>query len=262
MKRIWPQNRKRFIVLQVLLILALGGCATYNAATGRQEFIVIPTNTEVSMGREIHQQLLEQNKLSNDPGLTARVNRIGAKISQVSDRQDYAYHFYVIEKDDLNAFTTPGGNVYVYTGLLKKLSSDAEIAAVLAHEVGHCAAKHTIKKFQAAMSYNILESVLFSASGMGDAAKQIAAMGSGAVTTIIFSAYGRGDEFQADLLGVKYMSLAGYDLNGMIQTLEVLRKESKGPQVPLILRTHPYLEDRIAAVKKEIQRIEAEGRYR
>ena len=250
----------RHFVLSALCVVALG-CAslgTYNPATGRNEFIFIPTDTEVAMGREVHQKLLQEFKLSTNPGQIARVNRIGKKVAQVSDRQDYEYHFYLVEKDELNAFTTPGGNIYFYSGLLNKLKTDDEIAAVLAHEIGHCAAKHTIKKYQAAASYSIVESLIFSQIGAENQVVRVASLGSDALNTLIFSAYSRQDELQADKLGLKYLYLAGYALDGIIKTLEVLKAESKGPDLPLILRSHPYLEDRIAAVKKEIERIKAE----
>ena len=185
----------------------------------------------------------------------ARVKRIGARVSQVSDRQDYEYHFFLVEKDEMNAFTTPGGNIYFFTGLLDKLSSDDQVAAVLAHEVGHCAARHTVKKFQAAVSYSVIGSVLFNTMKMENQVKQIAALGTDIVMDLVFSAYSRQDELQADRLGIKYMDLAGYNLNGMIETFEVLKRESKGPQPPLLLRTHPYIDERIEAAKKEIQKI-------
>ena len=246
----------------ILLALTLSGCAglmTYNPATGRNEFIAISTSSEVAMGKEIHSQLSRQYKLSTDQTRLERVNRIGQRLARISDRQDFAYHFYLIEKDEMNAFTTPGGNIYFYSGLLNKLSSDDEIAAVLAHEIGHCAAKHTVKKYQAAMGYDLIGNILFSAIGVDDQVRQVATMGTNQLMNLVFSAYGRQDEFQADQLGLKYMNLAGYKLEAMIETFEVLKKESKGPRVPLILRSHPYLDDRISMVRQEIARIKGGG---
>ena len=253
-------NKIKFFVtsLQILSIFVLSGCAnfeSYNPATGRREFIAIPTDQEVTMGEDIHRKLLTEFKLSQDKNKVARVKRIGARVSQVSDRQDYQYHFFLVEKDEMNAFTTPGGNVYFFTGLLDKLSSDDQVAAVLAHEVGHCAARHTAKKFQAAVSYSVIGSLVFNAVKMESQAKQIAALGTDVVMNLVFSAYSRQDELQADRLGIKYMDLGGYNVNGMIETFEVLKRESKGPQPPLLLRTHPYIDERIEAAKKEIQKI-------
>ena len=252
---------QRFLVgrASLFLVIFLAGCATlgeYNPATERREFIMIPTDSEVSMGKSIHQEILQEFSLSKNMLQTQRVQAIGQRLSRVSDRQDYAYHFYLVEKDDINAFTTPGGNIYFFTGLLDKLKTDDQIAAVLGHEIGHCAAKHTIKKFQAAMGYNLIGSIIFSQIS-SEAARSTASLAANTAMQLATSAYGRQDEYQADLLGLKYMSLAGYSLNGMIETLQVLEKESHGAKPPLILSTHPYAEDRIKVVKEEIPRVEA-----
>ena len=151
-----------------LLVLGVAGCATfgvYNPATGRQEFIFISTNEEISMGENIHQEISREYRLlTNDPRVD-RVRDIGGKLAKVSDRQDYPYHFFVIDKDEINAFTIPGGRIYFFTGLLNKLKTDEEIAAVLGHEIGHCAARHTVKKFQAALGYNLIGTLVLSQIG-------------------------------------------------------------------------------------------------
>ena len=146
----------------------------------------------------------------------------------------------------MNAFTIPGGRIYIFTGLVDKLDSDDEIAGVLAHEIGHCAARHTVKKFQA----GLIGGMILGQIGAGGQTQQIA---TNTMMRLVFSAYGRKDEHEADRLGIKYMRLAGYDLDGMIKTLEILKKESKGSVTPVILRTHPHLDDRIISVKRQIE---------
>jgi len=112
-------------------ILFLGGCTTFNPATGRSEFIIISTAEELGMGRDVHKSIAKQYNFSEDQAINDRIQTIGERLAQVSDRQDYQYHFYVIEKEDLNAFTTPGGNIYIFTGLIEKMENDGQIAAVL-----------------------------------------------------------------------------------------------------------------------------------
>ena len=247
--------RLRMMVLGLLsMVFFVTGCTTYNVATGRREFIIIPTADEVAMGQNIHYDLTRRYEFVTDGPELERVRTIGQKLALISDRQDFQYNFYVIDEDELNAFTVPGGNIYVYSGLLKKLSRDDQIAAVLAHEIGHCAARHTVKKFQAALGYNLIGSLVLGQLEPG-AGQQIAAQSTGMVMNVIFSAYGRQDEFEADRLGVKYMYLAGYDVQGMVETLGILKKESNGPELPLILKTHPHLDDRIKAVNEEIKTV-------
>ncbi|MCH7590548.1 M48 family metalloprotease [PVC group bacterium] len=232
------------------------GCAslgTYNPATGRNEFIFISTPEEISLGNSIHRQLTKQFRISNQTAADERIHRIGRHLAQVSDRRDYQYHFFLVEKDEMNAFTIPGGRIYIFSGLIDKLTSDDQIASVLAHEIGHCAARHTVKKFQAALGYNLISSIVLRKIGGG--AQQIASMSSNMIMNIVFSAYGRQDEYEADRLGIKYLHLAGYDPKASIETLEILQREPKGDGAPLVLRSHPYLSDRIDAVKEEIRLI-------
>ncbi|MBF0121911.1 MAG: M48 family metalloprotease [Candidatus Omnitrophica bacterium] len=248
----WAQRWILSWALCVVLCAFLSGCATINPATGKQEFLILTTPAEVMLGQEVNASLQGSEKFSKNKADLRRLSRIGQKVVQVSDRQDYQYQFYLIDKDEMNAFTVPGGHVYFYTGLLRALHSDDEVAAVLAHEIGHCAAHHVAKKFQMSLGYNIIGSMVFG-SIQNELAVRIAKLGADTLMNIGMSAYSREDEYQADRLGVKYMYLAGFDPNGMITTFEVLGKASKGDDNDwMLLRSHPRLSDRIEAVKKEI----------
>lgn len=216
---------------------------------------MISTQEEVAMGKDIHQSLSKQYKMVYDPARLARLDRIGQRLARVSDRQDYAYHFYLIEDKELNAFTTPGGNIYMYTGLFDKLKTDDQIAAVLAHEMGHCAARHTVKKFQAALGYNLIGSIVLSQIASPES-QHLAALSANTVMNIVFSAYSRQDELQADQLGLKYMYEACFDPQASVQTFEMLKAESKGSEGVLLLRSHPYIEDRIQKNTTEIKTLE------
>ena len=253
-----PKFSFHFLILTsyFLLFVQLTGCTTYNAATGRRDFIFISTDAEVSMGKSFNQQLQQEYRFSQDKVKVERLQGIGRRLAQVSDRQDFEYHFILVAKDEMNAFTVPGGYIYFFEGLYNKLSDDDEIASVLAHEIGHGAARHTVKKFQAALGYDFVARLVLSRIA-SDTARQVAALGSGFIANVAMSAYGRQDEFEADRLGIKYMRLAGYNFNGMIRTFEILKANTKGSEPPAILRTHPHLDDRIKAVEKEAKEVEA-----
>ncbi len=246
-------------IAAVAMVGLLSGCVllgTYNPATDRREFIVIPTSEEVAMGGRFHEQILQRYPLSQDAALTARVEAIGRRLARVSERQDYTYEFYVLASKELNAFTVPGGKIYVFEGLARLLDDDA-LAAVLAHEIGHCAARHTIKKFQAAVGYDLVAGLLLNKLAAREQVRRIAALSSQALMNLVFSAYSRRDEYEADRLAVRYLDWAGYPPSAMIRALEVLKKQTKDGGPPLFLRSHPYLKDRIEAVRKEI----ASGRH-
>jgi len=248
-------NRFLWIVSIVSWLFLNSGCAswgTFNPATGQKEFIVIPTKNEVLMGSDLHKDIVKKYPLSKDPVNSERVRSIGRKLAAISDRQDYKYSFYLLESAEINAFTVPGGRIYIFSGLVNKLPSDDAIASVLAHEIGHCAAKHSVKKFQAALAYDFIGTIVLNLLSEKPRMQQIASLSSNAVMQIVFSSYSRQDEYEADRLGLKYMRLAGYNPQGMVDTLELLERESKGSKIPLFLRTHPYVHDRIIAVKKNM----------
>ncbi len=242
------------LLAAVFLLIGCGTLGTYNPATGRQELIFIPTNEEVAMGQKMHQQILSQYKLSTQPDQVNRVQRIGQRLAQVSERQDYTYQFFVLEDKGLNAFTIPGGRVYIFTGLLDKLTSDDQVAAVLGHEIGHCSGRHTIKKFQASVGYNLIGNIVLNELGSGQQAGRLVAMSADKLMQLVFSAYGRQDEFEADHIGLRYLDWAGFQQRGMVEAFDILEKNSEGSSVPLILRTHPYIKDRIAAIEQEIKK--------
>jgi len=250
--------RRKFILsfLCVFCAYFLSGCSslgTYNPATGRKELIFVPTDMEVDMGNESHASIIKQYPLSTDQAKISRLQRVGRRVAQVSDRQDYQYQFFLLESKDINAFTTPGGRIYILSALQDKLATDDdELAAVLAHEIGHCAARHIVKKFQAALGYDFVSNIIFAQVEMSDFARQVASLSSDSLITLVFSAYSRQDEYEADKLALKYLRLSGYGQQGMLRVLEMLERESQDSKIPLILRTHPYVSDRIKAVRREI----------
>ena len=202
------------------------------------------------MGMDIHRQLEKEFKFSDDTRQISRLQTVGRIVDAVSDRKDFQSSFFLIEKDDLNAFTIPGGRVYIFSGLMNNLKTDAQLASVLAHEIGHGAAKHVVKKYQAALGYNLIGSI--AATQLGDGSGSMLLKGSNTVMGLIFTSYGRQDEYEADRLGIRYMLRAGYDPQGMLEAFEILKRESKGAYIPTILRSHPHLDDRIIQARREI----------
>ncbi|MFZ2356671.1 MAG: M48 family metallopeptidase [Candidatus Omnitrophota bacterium] len=237
-------------VIVISIILFLGGCTTvYNPATGREETLLIDTEKEAALGRDMDARLKKQLKLSSDFSLQNRLNDIGRRVAKVSDRQDVVYQFRVIADKELNAFALPGGIIYVNSGLLNKTNDD-ELASVIAHEVGHIAARHTVKKIQSILGYQIIMSIV---SGVGTQANLSQA------TDIVFNlaslGYGRVDELMADKLAVRYLRRAGFSPYAMITLFAELKKEAqvKGANQKLIfLSSHPPIDERIKKVEKEI----------
>lgn len=243
--------KRTFLLFSSFSWLILGGCASpyYNLATQREEWVLTSSDKEVEMGRKISRQLEKQLKVLEDQTAQDRVNRIGQKLAEVCDRKELLYYFRVLDLKEVNAISLPGGYVYVNRGLLEKVGSDEELAGVLAHEIGHIAARHAMKRLQASMGYGLLQAL-----AVGTGTSREAIRGAQVAFTQIFLAYSRGDELQADRLAVKTMQRAGYDPYAMARFLEKLKEIHRDKVAPgSYLRTHPFVSDRIRVVHEEIE---------
>jgi len=245
---------KNSAVMFILFIISIAsGCATqeYNTATGKEDIIFVDTQKEVNIGKSIAESIerSKEIKLDPDPLMTERVNDVGQKIASVSDRKEVKYIFRVIDKDDVNAFALPGGYVFVFKGLVDKISKDDELAAVIAHEIAHVVARHSIKRLQGSIGYDILR-ILMAVTGAGrqDAGRIDSAFGQ------LIMAYSREDEALADKLAIKYLKEAGYDPWAVVSLLKKLQEEDKkAPIRPYTsYKSHPYVADRIRMVKQEL----------
>jgi len=239
-----------FCLLPFAFCLLVSGCSPeYNIVTGKEESYYYSTDQEVGMGRNIAREVAKKYKNVDDPLIQKRVEDIGNRLVVVCDRKDIDYRFTVLDDEDINAVSLPGGFVYVNKGLIDKVANDDELAGVLAHEIGHIVARHSIKKLQALNSYSILRILVA-------AAPQSGAVGAAADTafTELILGYSREDELLADQLAARYTRLAGYDPRGIINFLERLQViEKRKPLQPKIyFKTHPYVPDRVRVVKEEL----------
>ena len=242
--------RKLKIFSSVSIFFLLSGCTTiYNPATQKKETHFIDTQNEIALGRDMDLEIEKKMRIIQDPQMQLRLEKIAKRIAAASDRQDVIYTFKIIKDKELNAFSIPGGYVYVNTGLMN-MATDDELACVLAHEVGHIAARHSVKKLQSVMGYEIIMSI-----ALGVSAQQSVAQ----LTDIIFNigslGYSRQDELLADKLAVRYSKRGEYSPYGMIGFFEKLKVEGskRGANLKIhFLSSHPELDLRIKKVKEEI----------
>src|SRR3990167_6848548 len=186
------------IVLMLLGCALLTGCA-HNPATGRTDFVMMSEQQELALGHSYNQQILKENPRYADEKLQAYVQHVGERVAKNSHRSNLNYHFTVVDSPDINAFALPGGYIYIHRGLLAYLSSEAELAAVLGHEVGHVTARHSVQQQSQSQAWGILGQAVAIGTGVGAAADITSALGS-----TIVRGYGRDMELQADGLGAQY----------------------------------------------------------
>ena len=238
---------RRLII--IVLFLFLPGCATlYNPATGRNEVILINSQTEEAIGKNVSAEITKEHAVLADRRFTDRIQSIGARLSEVSDRKDLTYRFFVLADKELNAVSLPGGYIYVNKGLMDALDDD-ELAFVVGHEIGHVAARHAVKKIQANMAYQMLLSLAFAGLGSNAGSAQDIAQSVNTAYNLIQLGYSREDEYLSDKLGVKYAFKAGFNPRSALSSLAKL-KTNEGASVKVLgyLRTHPYVDDRIKAL--------------
>jgi predicted Zn-dependent protease len=221
---------------------------------------LVSERDESRLGARLHSEVLKKFKLST-VGQT-RLNQIGQKVAAVSQRPKLAYRFYVVTNREINAFSGPGGYIYVTSGLMK-LANDDELAAVLAHEIGHVVARHSLKSLQNSESVNSLADWFGSITGVaGKTAEELGKAAANMVGNGFLTIHSRDEEREADYLGVHDAKKAGYDPNGMIGMFKKLQELSKEDSSLLgsLFSDHPDLEERIENTRYEIDRIKREGR--
>ena len=221
----------------------------------------ITIQEEEKQSQEFMVQVKEQFEIINDPIISDYINQIGDKILTVVPPQPFKYHFYVIKEDVYNAFAGPGGQIFIYSGLLEALESEDEVAGILGHEISHVVCRHISKQIEQSKKIGIgtlagvAAGVLLGAAGAGGAASSAAVIGSMAAGQSFVLAHSREDEMQADQRGVDFLTQAGYNPKGLLTALIKIRsKEWYGKdQVPTYLMTHPAVEDRIGYLSTWIE---------
>lgn len=241
-------QKSLILPLCVLALIAVEGCST-NPATGEQQFTaLLPAGQEAALGAQEHAKVEETfGKFIQGP-LQSYVNSVGQSVARNTERPDVQYKFYVIDSPIVNAFALPGGYIYVSRGLLALANNEAELAAVLGHEIGHVTARHSAERvsqgFLAQLGAVVLATAV-DAPGVGRAA--------GLGSELYIKSYSRGQENEADELGVRYLHRAGYDNFAMASFLDSLAASSNleartaGKNTPQIdwFSTHPQTENRV-----------------
>ena len=230
----------------LLVALLLGGCASN--PTGGANFVLMSENRELEIGKEEHEKLMKSSQVYQDARLQAYVDQIGKKLAAISHRPDLEYHFTIIDSPDINAFALPGGYVYVNRGLIDYLTTEAQLAAVLGHEIGHITARHSVRQNAAAKTSTALSVVAVLATGVSSLGETASLFGGA-----LISGYGREMELEADGLGAEYLVKAGYDANAMVEVIEVLKSQedfmkknsNKAPAYHGLFASHPRNDTRL-----------------
>ena len=239
--------RRVLVVWGLVLILCIS-CAV-NPVTGKKEFNLISEQQELALGKETDAQVRGQYGVYEDPDLAGYVAASGKAIGIHTHRPKLVYHFAVLDSPVINAFAAPGGYIYVTRGILALMSSEAELAVVLGHELGHVNARHTARKLSQMI---LVQAGLAIGSAISETFAKISGI-AGIGIQVLFLKFSRDDEREADRLGVEYSRGAGYDPSRMVVFFGSLEKmgdlSGKGHSLPGFLSTHPLTGERIRNVR-------------
>ena len=241
MKKTWV----RFTTL--FLLAALAASCAINPVTGKRELSLISEEGEIALGQETDGQIRQQYGVYPDPALAAYVTAVGQKMVPITHRPKLKYTFQVLDTSVVNAFAVPGGYVYVTRGVLAMMNSEAELATVLGHELGHVNARHSVRR----MSEMILIQVgLLIGSALNKTFAELAGIASIGIQ-LLYLKFSRDDERQADSLGVDYARKASFNpgpMIGFFASLQKLGDMQGGHSLPGFLSTHPLNSERVKNV--------------
>jgi len=203
----------------LFLSVVLAACSV-NPVTGGRDFVLMSESEELALGRQHSQQVLAQYRVYDDRSLQRYIQSVGESLAAVSHRNTLSYRFTLLDSTEVNAFALPGGYIYITRGLLAYLNSEAELAAVLGHELGHVTARHSVRQHSLSTTANIIGGLVSAASGVREIGQLSQVLGTG-----IVKGYGREHELEADGLGVEYLVRAGYPASAMRKVISILKNQ-------------------------------------
>ena len=248
--------RGRLLIGAVIALVALFtyfSSTSENPLTGEKQRVAMSPEQEISIGYKSAPQMAAQmGGLSQNEKARALVKQVGEKLvaQSFASKSPYKFSFHVLaDPKTVNAFALPGGPIFITEGLLRLLKSEAELAGVLGHEIGHVIARHSSER----LAKQQLTQGLLGALVVGSGDYTTAQIGQ-VVGGMINMRYGREDELESDALGIRIMAEGGYDPRAMIRVMEVLAGASGGSRQPEFMSTHPAPENRSARIKEAIQK--------
>lgn len=215
-----------------------------NPVTGEKQYVAVSPEQEIALGLQAAPEMIQQfGGVSQDPQASAAVEAVGRRIAEQSAaaRSEYEYHFTLLgDRSTINAFALPGGPIFITEALLSRLSSEGELAGVLAHEVGHVLGRHSAERIaKQQLTQGLTGALVLSTYDPDNPNSAGTAQMAVLIGSLINLRYGREDELESDRLGVKLMAEAGYDPRSLIRVMDVLASSREGGGSPEFLSTHP-----------------------
>lgn len=257
-------NRYSRYGLLVLACAALAGCVTTNPVTGQQQLALVTDADEIQMGNQQMKEWVQANEGAfPDPALQRYMQGVGMRIARVSHRPQLPYQFMIINSPDLNAATLPGGKTMINRGLLMKLRNEDQLAALMAHEVGHSAAMHIATQItQQSFAQALMGGLQWGLARGGVQGSDYYLTGAGFGTQLVLLRFSREMEQQADALAIDYLVAAGYNPEAMLQLMQILKQNEQSELAVSMFQSHPLTQDRVAFITQRLSQVPPDIRAR
>lgn len=237
----WKMSLMALLISIVPLVFATTGCSG-----GGGGLLSIDEKSEIDIGQQAAADLEHQYGVVNDSVQTPRIQRIGRVIAASSPRPNLPWSFRILNSNDINALSLPGGPVYVTRGLINMGLSDAELAGVIGHEEAHIVERHSVKAIQRGMTYSLLSQLV-----LGRSSRAVQTAANLAIQYALELPHSRADEYQADDVGMRLAYNVGYNPQGMVAFLQRLQQVAGRSGMPAWMSTHPLTSDRIVRAQRE-----------
>ena len=229
------------------------GSASENPVTGETQRVKLTPEEEIALGRQARDELMAQaGGLYPDEVLQGYIDQIGAEVVQesVASQSPYPFEFHLLQDSEtVNAFALPGGQIFITTGLLDRLTNEAQLAGVLGHEIAHVVARHGAEHLaKQQLGAFLVNAIVLGTSDAPQDSRQAAILAQ-AIQQMVNLRYGRQDELESDRLGIDFMTEAGYNPQGLVELMRVLKEASGGAAPPEFFSTHPHPDSRIDKIE-------------
>ena len=239
------------LVMMGFALFSYFASSEYNPVTGENQYIGLTTHQEIALGLQAAPDMIQRHGgLHPDAQAQAVVDRLGDELvrASVASQTDWQFDFHLLaDRETINAFALPGGQVFITWALYSRFETEGQLAGVLGHEIGHVVARHSAQRIaKSRLTQGLTGAVAVASESAGSA--QIAAV----LGQLLNMRYGREDELQSDELGAQVMADAGYDPRSMVAVMGILAEASGGARGPEFFSTHPNPENRIGRIEATI----------
>lgn len=245
------------LIVAAFALISYFGASEYNPVTDEEQRVSITQEQEIALGLEAAPQLTQQyGGLEPDQQAQATLDRVCERIISSSQASETGYPFECELLDDpetINAFALPGGPVFITSALYERLETEGQLAGIMAHEIGHVVARHSAQQIaRMELAQGLSGAAVIATYDPDNPNAQQTAAVAAMISQVVNMQYSRDDEIESDVLGVRFMSEAGYDPRSLIGVMEILAEASEGQRPPEFFSTHPNPENRIERIQEAI----------